>query len=141
MQLHTIDLSEFDPAETGEVSIRCRQSFAARQIVDGAGIAGRREGEGDDVEAIVGLNLQRKMLAVLETSVVSWSGVRDMETGAELPASRRGYLSDGFDPDLGDWLVERIVEHYESHKRTPAERGNSPAASKERSTVAAIPSS
>ncbi len=111
MDTHRIDIPErFGCAPGAHVTVRARRSWAARQRVDSAGVKiipdrdGGTQHEGR-IDALA------RGLAVLETAVLSWEGVRDAE-GKPLPASRAGYVHEDFDPELGDWLVDAIDAVY-----------------------------
>lgn len=103
---HRIDIPErFGLAEGAHVLIRERLSWSRKNRIDSTGvkITGAAEAYVDTLA---------KGLAVLEECVVSWDGVLDIETGRALPATHKGYTSDGFDPRFGDWLVDAIQAHY-----------------------------
>lgn len=119
MEPHRIEVPErFGLAAGAHVNIKPRQSWAAANRVQAAGLVVRTSSTGPtgDVRADV---LERS-LAILETAVVSWHGIED-SGGKPLSASRAGYMHDDFDPALGDWLVEAIEAHYASQRRTEPE--------------------
>lgn len=118
MQTHRIEIPErFNLGPGAHVVIREKRSWSAQQRVDQAGLRVKPSAEdARKVESFIADVLERG-LAVLETAIVSWEGVRDAR-GVALPASRAGYLHEDFDPDLGDWLVDGIEAWYAAQRRT-----------------------
>lgn len=108
MQTHTLEIPE--RLGGGSVQIRAKQSWGARARVDSAGVFVK---PGEEEARIDG---RAKGLAILESAVVSWS--------LDLPATREGFMSDDFDGDVGDWLVDAIVEHYQSQRRSEEDSKN-----------------
>ena len=106
------------------VLIRPRQSWAALNRVQAAGLVLRTDGVG--VTREVTADVLALGLAVLETAVISWHGIED-SNGRPLPASRAGYMHDDFDPAIGDWLVDAIRAHYEEQKRPADAEGKADA--------------
>ena len=106
MDTHRIELpARLGAPDGAHVVIRERLSWAKQQRIDSAGV----KVTGDAQAYIDSL---AKGLAVLEAAVISWEGVLDVETGRPLKADKTGYLADGFDPRVGDWLVDAIVAFY-----------------------------
>lgn len=109
MQTHTLEIPEH--LGGGTVQIRAKRGWGAAQRIEGAGVVIRPGDNGTDATAIV--DGQAKGLAILESSIVSWS--------LPIPADRKGFLSDDFDEDLGDWLVDAIEDYYKSLRRSEEE--------------------
>lgn len=120
MEPHRIDVpnpERFGLKAGAYVLVKPRQSWAALNRVQAAGLVVRTDGAGATGE--VTADVLAKGLAVLETAVVSWHGVEDAN-GRPLPTSRAGYMHDDLDSDFGDWLVDTISAHYAAQRR-PAE--------------------
>jgi hypothetical protein len=109
MQTHTLIIP--DRLGGGSVEIRAKRGWGAAQRIESAGVVIRPGADGDEHTAVV--DGQAKGLAILEGSIVSWT--------LPLPATRAGFLSDDFDPDVGDWLVDACEEYYASLRRTEEE--------------------
>lgn len=125
MEPHRIDVPESFELSDAYVLIRPKRSWSARNRVESAGMFVRSHGEaarrGEDAPAAaaaeVGIDAMALGVAVLETAVISWTGIADVN-GRPLPATRRGFMHDDFDSDLGDWLVEQIQAFYAAQQRT-----------------------
>lgn len=129
---HRIYLDECGyPAEW--VDIRPRRSWAARQRVDAATI-GQSQVVGNELRLMP--DLMARSLAILEEAVVAWS-LKDA-SGAPLPVGRAGFQHADFGEEIGDWLVNRIEQYYQAHRRGPDERKNSDEPSTPPSNGAAV---
>lgn len=107
------------------VLIRPKQSWSALNRVQAAGLVVRTRVSGEAAGEVTADVLARG-LAVLETAVLSWSGIVDAD-GKPIPATRVGYLHDDLDAEFGDWLVDAITAYYESLRR-PADEPGKPEA-------------
>lgn len=123
---HRIEIPErFQYGVDAHVLIRPKQSWSALNRVQAAGLVVRTRVSGEAAGEVTADVLARG-LAVLETSVLSWSGVVDAD-GKPIPATRAGYLHDDLDPEFGDWLVDAITVYYESLRRPADDSGKAEA--------------
>lgn len=120
METHRLDIPE--RLGGGYVDIRAKRSWAAATRVEGTGTRIEADKNAPD-GAVATIDAVAKGLAVLESAVVAWS--------LPLPAARAGFLSDDFDPDVGDWLVDAIEDYYASLRRGDEERKTDAAPSTE----------
>ena len=111
---HRLEVPERFGMPGAFVTIKPRQSWSALNRVQAAGLVVRTDGAVATGE--VTADVLAKGLAVLETAVLSWSGVVDFD-GRAIPATRAGFMGD-FDSGFGDWLVDAISAFYEAQKRT-----------------------
>ena len=114
MEPHRIDVPERFGMPGAFVLIKPRQSWSALNRVQAAGLVVRTDSAGATGE--VTADVLAKGLAVLETAVLSWSGIEDA-SGRAIPCSRAGFMHDDLDAGFGDWLVDTINAYYEAQKR------------------------
>ena len=121
---YRIDLGAYDPVYEGEwVDIKEKRSFADVKRVEAKGARGHQNDAG---EVEFTMDVLEQSIAKLETSVINWSLKTD--AGAPLPPHRGGFVSDDFDAELGDWLIDQIDAYY--RERSRSKRG-APAAGAE----------
>ena len=122
MEPHRIDVPERFGLQGAYVLIRPHQSWAALNRTQAAGLVVRAPSPGETAQLTA--DVLAVGLATLETAVLSWHGILDME-GRPIPASHAGYMHDDLDPDVGDWLVEEITAFYAAQRR-PADAAGGP---------------
>ena len=114
MEPHRLEIPERFGMPGAFVTIKPRQSWSALNRVQAAGLVVRTDGSGATGE--VTADVLAKGLAVLETAVLSWSGVTDA-SGRPIPATRAGFMHDDLDAGFGDWLVDAITAFYAAQRR------------------------